>query len=202
LFNNQCMFREKRRIAFYGGTFDPPHFGHLQMAHAARDHLRLHQVYFVPAGRNPLKESGPCASTEHRLRMLRLALAGEPGFGIWEGEAFRPGPSYTLESVEHIERVYPNCHLFWIIGSDQLVNLPRWHRVEQLAAKVGFILVRRPGHAFTWPAVPGLRLYPVDNQLHTASATDIRERVRDGRPIKALTPPPVAEYIADHGLYL
>jgi nicotinate-nucleotide adenylyltransferase len=195
------MIWERRRLAFFGGSFDPPHLGHLAMARAALEHLRLHRVYFAPAARNPLKREGPRATARQRIEMLRLAIDREAGFGIWEGELNRSGPSYTLDSVAHIERVYPNCHLFWIIGSDQLADLPRWHQVEALAAKVGFILVQRPGHPFQWPGVPGLRLYPVENPLHPASATEIRARCSAGRPVDGLTPPAVADYISRERLY-
>lgn len=195
------MVREKRRIAFFGGTFDPVHNGHLEMAEAALEQLRLQRVSFVPAGRNPLKTTGPFASEADRLEMLRLGIAGHPWFSIWEGELGRDGPSYTLHSVEHIERVYPNAHLFWLIGSDQLENLRNWFGVEQLVRKISFILVMRPGHGFTWPGIPGLRVYPVGNPLNPVSATEIRSRIWRGQSLEGLVPPAVEAYIHRNGLY-
>lgn len=195
------MVREKRRIAFFGGTFDPVHCGHLTMAQAASERLFLHRVHMVPAARNPLKETGPSASTPDRLEMLRLATAGHGRFGIWDGELDREGPSYTLDSVRHIERVYPNCHLFWIIGSDQIPFLERWHGIAELVRRIHFILVQRPGHAFVWPSIPGLTVYTVDNPLMEVSATDIRERIREGLPVTGLVPPAVEAYIRERGLY-
>jgi nicotinate-nucleotide adenylyltransferase len=198
----QAMLREKRRIAFFGGSFDPVHSGHLQMARAATEHLRLHRVYFVPAAQNPLKLAEPLAPVDHRLEMLRLAIRDDPAFGIWDGELTRDGPSYTLESVEHLERVYPNSHLFWIIGTDQVSGLQQWRSIEKLVQKVGFILVRRPGYEAGWPGIPGLVLYPVDNPLHPVSATEIRSRCRTGQSISGLVCPAVESHIRQHRLYM
>lgn len=195
------MIRVKRRIAFFGGTFDPVHTGHLAMAEAAASALNLHRVYFVPASRNPLKGDGPLAPAFDRLEMLRLAIAGHHRFNIWEGELGRPGPSYTLHSVEHIERVYPNCHLFWIIGSDQLAKLPQWFGIDRLVNKIGFILVRRPGYPLEWPGVPGLRLYPVTNPQHDVSASLIRSLRQAGRDLSGLVPAGVETYIRRCRLY-
>lgn len=171
------------------------------MAQAAAAQLQLHRVYFVPASRNPLKAQGPNVATTHRLEMLRLGISVNPRFSVWEGELYRDGPSYTLHSVEHIERVYPNAHLFWIIGSDHLPELPRWHGIEQLVRKVGFILVQRPGYAFQWPRLPGLTVYPVDNPLNPVSATEVRLRARSGDSLTDLVPPAVEAYIREHALY-
>ncbi len=195
------MLREKRRIAFFGGTFDPFHCGHLEMARAAVSALRLHQLNFVPALQSPLKSQAPLAPAADRLAMLRLGIGREGPFGIWEAELSRPAPSYTLHSVQHIERVYPNCHLFWIIGADQLADLPRWHGIAELVRRIGFIVLRRPGHELAWPGLPGLIVYLVDNPLNPISATEVRERVRAGLPLDGWVPPAVAAYIAAHGLY-
>ena len=195
------MMRQKRRIAFFGGTFDPFHSGHLEMAKAASEWLGLHSVYFVPAAQNPLKGDPPIASAEQRMEMIRLGTAGYRSFGIWAGELGREGPSYTLHSIEHIERVYPNSWHFWIIGSDQLPHLAQWHGIERLVMKVGFILVQRPGYEWTWPDVPGLTIYPVENRLHPVSATEIRSRVARGMRLKGMVSPDVEAFIQQEGLY-
>jgi nicotinate-nucleotide adenylyltransferase len=195
------MMREKRRIAFFGGTFDPFHNGHLEMARAAAEWLRLHSVYFVPTRQNPLKSDSPTAAAPERLEMLRLGIDGEPGFGIWDGELYRPGPSYTLHSVQHIERVYPNSHLFWIIGADHLPLLSQWYGIEELVRKVGFILLQRDGSSIDWPSLPGLTVYPVPNRLNPVSATLVRERARSGQSLTGLVPRAVEAYISEHGLY-
>ena len=195
------MLREKRRIAFFGGTFDPFHSGHLEMARAARDHLRLQRVYFVPAQQNPHKDQGPQVSNPQRIEMIRLGTHGEPSFEIWDGELDRDGPSYTLHSIQHIERVYPNSHLFWIIGYDQLPGLANWYGIETLVQKIGFILVRRPGYELTWPSIPGLTVYPVDNPMINVSATEIRQRAFNGETLKGMVPLDVESYILKNGLY-
>lgn len=195
------MLREKRLIAFFGGTFDPPHGGHLEMAKACLHSLPLHRVCFVPAGRNPFKQDGPMAAPQHRLGMLQAMSRENPRLGVWEGELHREGPSYTIESILHIERVYPNAHLFWIIGSDQLAGLAGWRDIGELVHRVGFILVHRPGHPFLWPGVPGLRVYPVENPLMEVSATEVRRRIAQGLSLDGLLPAPVARYIDANGLY-
>ena len=121
-------------------------------------------------------------------RVFCAGIAGNPRFGIWEGELYRPGPSYTLHSVQHIERVYPNSHLFWIIGGDHLALLPHWYGIEELVRKVGFILVNRPGSTLEWPRLPGLTVYPVPNRLVPVSATDVRARAGRGESLKRLVP--------------
>lgn len=133
--------------------------------------------------------------------MIRRGIEQEPKFNIWQGELYRDGPSYTLETIEHVERVYPNCHLFWIIGSDQLAHLSDWHGIEQLVYKVGFILLKRPGYAINWPGITGLTLYPVDNRLVRVSATRIRERLKTGGSLAGLVPLQVEQYIREHRLY-
>jgi len=195
------MLRTIRRIGFFGGTFDPFHCGHLQMARSAAEHLRLHSVCFVPAGQNPLKGTAPEATPEQRVEMIRRGIALEPKFTIWEGELHRDGPSYTLETIEHLERVYPNCHLFWIIGSDQLAHLSNWYGIDKLVYKVRFILLKRPGYALEWPGIKGLCLYPVDNQLISVSATRIRKRLKRGGSLAGLVPLQVENFIRKHGLY-
>lgn len=171
------------------------------MAEAATEQLQLHRVTFVPASRNPLKIEGPTISTRHRLEMLHIGLAGNPRFSVWEGELYRDGPSYTLHSIEHLERVYPNAHLFWIIGSDHLPELSRWYGIEHLVRKVSFILVQRPGYSFDWPHITGLTVFPVDNPLNPVSATEVRSRASRGEPLKGLVPPGVEAYIRDNALY-
>jgi len=195
------MQQTRRRIAFFGGSFDPVHSGHLAVARAAMRELGLHRLCFVPARRNPHKSTGPLASGPHRLEMLRLAVEEESRFAIWDAELDREGPSYTLHSVEHIEHVYPNSRIFWIIGTDQLEGLPRWHGVRKLVNKVGFILVTRPGYNLKWPFIPGLFLYPVENPLLAISSTEIRRRLGSGESVEGLVPRRVLAYLRRTGLY-
>lgn len=141
------------------------------------------------------------ASSHQRVEMIRRGIEGELRFSIWDGELEHCGPSYTLETIRHLEQVYPNCHLFWIIGSDQLPTLSRWQGIETLVHKVRFILLKRPGYDIEWPGITGLFLYPLDNPLSPISGTDIRQRVRKGKSLRGLVPERVQQYILQHGLY-
>jgi nicotinate-nucleotide adenylyltransferase len=195
------MLREKRRIGFFGGTFDPFHRGHLAMAKAAAEALHLHHVSFVPTSQNPLKGNAPCATDRQRVEMIQLGIASNPLFGLWDGELERDGPSYTIDTVEQVHHVYPNSHLFWIIGTDQLEHLARWARIETLVYRVSFILLQRPGYEFQWPGIKGLTIYPVENKLVPVSSTEIREQIRQGDFPRGCLPREVGTYIRKSGLY-
>ena len=195
------MLRDKRRVGFFGGTFDPLHCGHIEMARAAALHLQLHSVIFVPTRQNPLKEEAPRVSDRQRVDMIRTGIRQFPRFDVWEGELDREGPSYTLHTIRHIEQVYPNSHLFWIIGTDQLGQLRDWYGIDELVNRVGFIVVHRPGFKMEWPGIPGLHLYPVNNPLSSISSTRIRQRIQCGKPIAGWVPAGVEAYIRQNGLY-
>lgn len=190
----------RRRIGFFGGSFDPVHRGHVAMAESALAALDLHQVVFIPVASNPHREQGPTASGIDRLEMLRLALRGDARFSIWDGELERAGTSYTYDSVVHLERVYPNAHHFWIIGSDQCAGLQNWHRIGELVQRLPFILVRRPRYPLEWPSIPGLRMFLVDNPEWEVSSTAVRLALNKKHREQMLTPA-VEDYIWKMGLY-
>src|SRR5580658_7230363 len=131
------------RLGIYGGTFDPPHAGHLLLARDALEQARLDAVLFVPCAQSPLKRNKPRVTDAHRLAMLRLALKGEPRFWISRCELDRSGPSYAFDTVVEIGAAFPRAMLFWLIGADQLATLPRWHSPEELARRVSFLLFER-----------------------------------------------------------
>jgi nicotinate-nucleotide adenylyltransferase len=137
-----------RRVAFFGGSFDPPHLGHLAVARAAQVALELDTVLFAPVGAQPLKMQGSTASFEDRLRMTRLAIAGEPGFAISLADAPRPGgePNYTLETLERLgAELGPDCALFLLMGADSLLGLRKWHRAAEIPFAASLIVASRPG---------------------------------------------------------
>lgn len=185
-----------RRLGFFGGTFDPVHMGHLQMAGAAIAELNLSKVIFVPARRNPLKASDHLFSDVERLQLLQLAVAGQTQFGIWQGELDREGPSYTGETVNQLSLIYPNCHLFWIIGSDQLPTLVKWHRIREWVSRIHFIVVQRPGFPFVAPGIPGIRLFELQNSLNPVSSSAIRQQLASGHIPHELLPPAVSQWLA------
>ncbi len=196
------------RIGILGGTFDPPHFGHLAIAQEAQENLGLDRVYFVPAPEPPHKFGEPVTPFAERLEMLRLALAGQPSFTISLVEANRPGPSYTTDTLSELRRDFPSgTELFFIMGMDSLEELPTWHEPQELVRLARLAVLRRPGYKVDLDAlenqVPGVKastvLIPAPEL--GISSTDIKARVRAGRPIDALVPPAVAEYIREHHLY-
>jgi nicotinate-nucleotide adenylyltransferase len=187
------------RLGIYGGTFDPPHTGHILLARDALEQARLDAVLFVPCAQSPLKKNKPHAPDARRLAMLRLALKGEPRFWLSRCELDRPGPSYAFDTAVEIGEAFPRAALFWLIGADQLATLPRWHRAEELARRVTFLLFERGGRPVPRWKMKVLSL-PRARRVDI-SATEIRDRVKSRLPIDYLVPAPVAAYIERRRLY-
>ncbi len=140
------------RVAFFGGSFDPPHLGHLAVARAARAAFRLDTVLFAPVGVQPLKRKGSAASFEQRLAMTRLAIADEPGFEVSLADAPRPtgehelSPNYTIDTLEGLRaRLAPECALFCLMGADAFFGLRHWHRASEIPFMTPLIVASRPG---------------------------------------------------------
>lgn len=186
-----------RRIALFGGSFDPVHLGHLEIARRAIDALSLDQVRFLPCRQSPHKAASPRAADHHRLAMLRLATSDLPGVVVDDLELQAPPPSYSIDTAREIRRIFPAARLFWIVGRDQWDALPRWHQAENLAGMLEFIVFSREG---TPAPRPGWVLHPVAG-THPASSTAIRQALANGRPPPPWLPPPVLDYIGMHGLY-
>ena len=184
-----------KKIAIYGGTFDPVHHAHLILARDALETLGLEEVIFVPAAISPLKETAPVASSEVRLAMLRRAIKGEPKFTVDACELRRPPPSYTIDTVEEVQRRNNDAEIYCLIGEDNVEKLRKWHRFTELNAMVRFAVLDRTGQKSS-------HSYPVINRKMDISATEIRRRVASGRSIRYLVPPPVEEIIRREKLYL
>ncbi|MCE0499267.1 MAG: nicotinate-nucleotide adenylyltransferase [Methylacidiphilales bacterium] len=187
------------RLGIYGGTFDPVHSGHILLARDALEQVRLDAVLFVPCAQSPLKRSKPRVSDAHRLAMLRLALKGESRFWISRCELDRSGPSYAVETATEIGEAFPRATLFWLMGADQLAELPRWHRQQELARRVTFLLFERGGKPVRGIKANVLGL-PRPRRVDI-SATEIRDRVKSRLPIDCFVPAPIAAYIERHRLY-
>ncbi len=136
------------RVAFFGGSFDPPHLGHLAVAHAARAGLDLDWVLFAPVGAQPLKSRGATASFEDRLAMTHLAIVGEPGFEISLADAPNASgkPNYSFETLERLHaELGPGCMLYFLMGADSFLNLKKWHRAAEIPFVAPLIVASRPG---------------------------------------------------------
>ena len=196
------------KIGLLGGTFDPPHYGHLIAAQEAAWQLGLARVLFLPARQNPLKQSEPVSAAEHRVGMVERAIQGNPLFQLSRADLDRPPPSYTVDLLHLLRTECPEAELFFLGGADLLLELPSWHAPEEVLRLACFVAVPRPGwpapdvstvtHRF--PAAEGrvltLRIPGVD-----VSSTDLRERAASGRPLRYLMPDSVADYIQARGLY-
>lgn len=191
-----------RRLAVFGGTFDPIHNGHLAMATALLDTFSLDRVLFVPAGR-PWQKEGYSAA-EDRWTMTVLAAATNPRFEASRIEIDRKGPTYTVDTLAILRDFYgPEAALFFVAGIDAVLTLGTWHRADGLAALAEIIAVPRwgfdagalrPGEG--WPRIHFAEVPEVD-----VSSTEVRRRVREDLPIDELVPPDVASYVREHGLY-
>jgi nicotinate-nucleotide adenylyltransferase len=189
------------RIGLFGGSFNPVHLGHRLVAQAAREELGLDRLFFIPAAQSPFKpEQAPVAGAA-RLQLLRLALAGDTGSEVDDQELRRGGISYTIETVRDYARRFPGAALFYLIGADHVAQLPQWREAEDLARLVEFVMIPRPGQVPVAPPAP-FRVRALQGFPLGVSSSQVRERVRAGRPIDLLVGPAVAEAIRKMRLYL
>lgn len=190
-----------QRIGLFGGTFDPVHLGHLLVARAACEELGLERLFFIPAAQSPFKPGVEPAPAAWRLRLLRLALAGEPRYEVDEQEVRRGGISYTIETVRDYAARFPEAELFYLIGGDHLATLPQWREADALARLVQFVVIPRPGQTIG-PPPPPFRVRALSGFPLALSASQVRARARAGLPLEPLVPAAVAEAIRNNGLYL
>ena len=196
-------------IGVVGGTFDPIHNGHLIVAEEVRIRLGLAEILFVPAGLPWLKTNRAISAAEHRMQMVRLAIAAKPYFRISAVEIERTGPSYTVDTIAELQsQLGAGDKLFFILGWDNLAELPRWHEPSRLITMCYLVAVPRPGYPqpdldSLEAIIPGLtqRVILLDKPEIDISASEIRERVARGLSIHHLFPEPVEAYIREHGLY-
>jgi nicotinate-nucleotide adenylyltransferase len=183
--------------ALFGGSFDPVHLGHLVMAEAVADALGA-TVRFLPAREQPFKRAAHQASPEQRAEMLELAVAGNPRLRVERIELELPVPSYTVRTLRALAQREPGNRFTLLLGADAAQDLAAWWEVEALPRLADVVVFARPGSAV--PRHP-LIAPVVDVPAIALSATDVRERVRQGRSIRYLVPEAVREYIAARGLY-
>lgn len=206
-------------LGVLGGTFNPIHVAHLRLGEAAREALGLERVLFVPAGDPPLKAAG-VASAAHRLEMVKLATADNPGFEVADLELSRAGPSYTVDTLDELRRRRPEEELWFVLGADAFSELESWYRPADLFERASFAVVARPGFADDpadlLPPALAAELHPGPRGLvHSSghevrgvefaplgiSSSDVRRRIARGASIRYLVPDDVIEYIQKHQLY-
>ena len=195
-------------IGIYGGTFDPPHLGHLILAAESLQQLQLNRLLWVLTPKPPHKPGRPITPLPHRLEMLRRAIADTPGFEISTVEMDRPGPHYTAQTLQILRRQFPAADLAFLIGGDSLRDLPKWYHPSDILAACRFIgVMRRPGDSVDLSAleqqVPGTqaKVRFVDAPLLEISSSDIRRRIREKLPFRYYLSPSVYEYILKNKLY-
>ena len=206
-------------IGLFGGTFDPVHCGHLDVARAAREALSLDEVWFVPA-RHPPHRAEPAVSAAHRFAMLALATSDAQGLLVSDLEMDAPGPSYTVDTLDRLEARRPHLagSLFFITGSDAFRDIRTWRSYRALLDRCHFVVVSRSGlpasamradlpefsarmldTPCTMPSSPSIFL--VESRTTAVSSTDVRQALADGGTSAGLVPEPVASYAAKYGLY-
>ena len=189
------------KIGLFGGSFDPVHLGHLLVAQAACEELNLTRLFLIPAAQSPFKpQSAPAAAAE-RLRLLRLALAGQTQYEVDEQEISRGGTSFTIDTVRSYSARFPQAQLFYLIGADHVPTLPAWRDAEELARLVEFVVIPRPGQRSS-PMPPPFCGRELAGWPLGVSSSEIRSRIKQGRSLKGLVPDAVAEAIRNSGLYL
>ena len=197
-------------IGVMGGTFDPVHLGHLAVAEETRTRLNMAEIFFVPAGQPWLKADTYISPAEHRVQMVRLALAGKAYFKLSTMEIERDGPSYAVDTIAGLKgQLEAGDELFFILGWDSLAELPQWREPHRLVEMCHLVVVPRPGYSSPdlkklEAAIPGLsqRVLILDKPHIDISASEIRERVARGLSVRHLVPEPVNRYIKEHKLYV
>ena len=185
------------RIGILGGSFDPVHLGHIALAEAARDGLRLDRVLLVVAAGQPLKPGGPAAPAEDRYAMVRLAVRGRPRLEASDLELRRPAPSYTVETLREVRLRHPTAtKVMLILGADALADFPRWREVDAVRALARVVACPRPGS----PAPAGADEV-LDADTPDVSSSEVRRRAAAGEPFGDLVPADVEAFVRERGLY-
>ncbi|MFC3748279.1 nicotinate-nucleotide adenylyltransferase [Paenibacillus sp. GCM10012306] len=191
------------KIGIMGGTFDPPHIGHMLAAESARDTYRLDEVWFMPSHIPPHKHKAG-ASGEDRLAMVQEAVKDHPSFRALDLEVLRGGVSYTIDTIRELQSKHPQSEFYFIIGADMVEYLPKWQSIDELVQRLTFIGVGRPGTTLDLKALPDHiagRVTLADMLQVDISSTMLRQRAAEGRSIRYMVPDGVYEYVQRGGLY-
>ena len=189
-----------KSIGIFGGSFDPVHNGHVLVAKAALEELSLDWLFIVPAARSPFKPEQQPAAAEVRLRLLRLAFAGENRCELDTQELDRDGVSYSVDTLSNYAARFPKAELHYLIGADHIPTLPQWREAKRLAKLAKFVVVPRPGQPIAEFPEP-FRGQAVHGWPFEVSSSTIRQRLALGQAIEGLVPPPVAEALGQANPY-
>lgn len=196
------------RVGVFGGTFDPPHLGHLIVAAEAHSQLQLTRLLWVVAAEPPHKGGQSITSLRERLEMTGLAIHGDPEFELSRIDIDRPGPHYTADTLRLVREAHPGSAIVLVIGGDSLRDLPSWHDPEAVIAGADELgVMRRPGDAVDLSGLEqllpgvGLKVRFVEAPLLEIASNEIRRRAAAGLPFRYYVPPTVHEYIVRHRLY-
>jgi nicotinate-nucleotide adenylyltransferase len=196
------------RVGLFGGTFDPPHVGHLILASEAKSQLELSRVLWTVTPDPPHKQDQRITSLAHRLAMVKLAIEDEPSFELSDIELNRPGPHYTIDTIKLLANQNPEAEIVPIIGGDSLNDLPTWHQPQEILYAAHWVgVMRRPGEKPNLEALerelPGIssKVHYVDAPLLEIASREIRDRAATGKPFRYYLPESVYEYIEQHHLY-
>lgn len=185
------------RLGILGGSFDPPHFGHLRMAQEAADQFELNRVLFIPCLHSPFKGEEAKHTAQHRLAMIRLATEDNPCFQVDERELNRPAPSYTIDTLESLREEHPEAKLYLIVGADSYLGLDKWHRAEEIRTLASVVVAPRAGPALELSSGDLL----LDAPALAISSSQIRLKWGQYLSVRYLMPDRVIEYIEQEGLY-
>ncbi len=202
----------EKKIALFGGTFDPIHLGHTIIAHEALDSIGAERIVFIPAKRSPLKGFSPKASDEDRLKMIELAIADYTNFEVSDFELKKTAPSYTLETVRKFKADFGSkTSIYWLIGADSVEDLPYWHKITELIDEYNIVTMYRAGcktpdfnkfnHIWGPQRTEKLQKNIIQTSLIDISSTEVRKRLAAGISVTDMLHPAVAEYIRQHNLY-
>lgn len=202
----------ERKVALFGGTFDPVHLGHTAVAAAAKELIGAEKIVFVPAKRSPLKSFFPKAGDENRLSMIAAAISGNAGFDLSDYELKRTGPSYTLETVRYFQNdLGGDTVIYWLAGADNVEDLVHWYGVPELIDECNLAVMYRAGFeppdfsrfepVWGRQRVEKLQRNIIKTPLIDISSTEIRRRLSSGHDVSSMVCPEVLQYIREHGLY-
>ncbi|MBM7660761.1 nicotinate-nucleotide adenylyltransferase [Bacillus mesophilus] len=186
-----------KKIGILGGTFDPPHNGHLLIAYEVLHALSLDEIWFMPAHVPPHKQGEHISSSKHRLHMLELALVNHDRFKVQPIELEREGRSYSYDTIRLLKQQYSGDELYFIIGGDMIEYLPKWYKIDELIKMITFVGVGRTGFS-TSSKFP---IIHVETPLFEVSSSFIRDRIKIGGNTELLLPSSVKKYIEENHIY-